>query len=106
GLLVSAYTRQIANFAGMMNFVVFPMFFLSSALYPLWKLRDAGADAVYWLSVLNPFTDAVELIRFAASARPQPAEPAVVARWGRSASLLAARGYDPQAGQTGRLKRA
>ena len=27
----------------MMNFVVFPMFFLSSALYPLWKLREAGA---------------------------------------------------------------
>ncbi len=39
GLLVSVYTPQIENFAGMMNFVVFPMFFLSSALYPLWKLQ-------------------------------------------------------------------
>ncbi len=27
GLLVSVYTRQLENFAGMMNFVVFPMFF-------------------------------------------------------------------------------
>src|SRR5690606_7420241 len=60
GLLVSVYTRQIENFAGMMNFVVFPMFFLSSALYPLWKLREAGADLVYWLSELNPFNHAVE----------------------------------------------
>lgn len=65
GLLVSVYTPQIENFAGMMNFVVFPMFFLSSALYPLWKLRESGADIVYWLSLVNPFTHAVELIRFA-----------------------------------------
>ena len=51
---------------GMMNFVIFPMFFLSSALYPLWKLREAGAQAIYWLRAGNPFTHAVELIRFAA----------------------------------------
>lgn len=42
GLAVSVYIRQIENFAGMMNFVIFPMFFLSSALYPLWILREAG----------------------------------------------------------------
>ena len=66
GLLVSVYTPQIENFAGMMNFVVFPMFFLSSALYPLWKLREAGAYPIYYASLANPFTYAVELIRFAA----------------------------------------
>jgi ABC-2 type transport system permease protein len=66
GLVVSVYTRQIENFAGMMNFVIFPMFFLSSALYPLWKLREAGAQTIYWLALCNPFTHAVELIRYAA----------------------------------------
>ena len=106
GLLVSVYTRQIENFAGMMNFVVFPMFFLSSALYPLWKLREAGADPVYWLSVANPFTHAVELIRFAAYGKLEPVALAVVAGCTLVAFFFAARGYDPQAGQIRRLKRA
>ena len=47
-----------------MNFVVFPMFFLSSALYPLWKMREAS-EIIYWICAANPFTHAVELIRFA-----------------------------------------
>ena len=29
-----------------MNFVIFPMYFLSTALYPLWKLQESGADWV------------------------------------------------------------
>ena len=47
-----------------MNFVIFPMFFLSSALYPLWKMLESS-DLLYRICVLNPFTHAVELIRFA-----------------------------------------
>src|SRR5437016_6286919 len=65
GLIFSVHIRQLENFAGMMNFVIFPMFFLSSALYPLWKLQESGAEIVYWLSVINPFTHSIELIRFA-----------------------------------------
>ncbi len=42
GLLLSSLIRQLENFAGVMNFVVFPMFFLSSALYPLWMMREAS----------------------------------------------------------------
>ena len=38
-LFLSVYIRQVENFAGAMNFVMFPMFFFSSALYPLWKLQ-------------------------------------------------------------------
>ncbi|HHY48741.1 MAG TPA: ABC transporter permease [Alphaproteobacteria bacterium] len=106
GLLVSVYTPQIENFAGMMNFVVFPMFFLSSALYPLWKLREAGAEPIYWLSVVNPFTHAVELMRFAAYGRMEWVALGVVTGVGVAAFLLAARGYDPQAGQIRRIKRA
>ena len=64
GMLLSSLVRQLENFAGIMNFVIFPMFFLSSALYPLWRLRE-GSELIYRIAVLNPFTHAVEMIRFA-----------------------------------------
>jgi ABC-2 type transport system permease protein len=64
GLLLSNAIRQLENFAGVMNFVIFPLFFLSSALYPLWKMRESS-EWLYWLCALNPFSHAVELVRFA-----------------------------------------
>ena len=64
GLLLSNGIRQLENFAGVMNFVIFPLFFLSSALYPLWKMREAS-EWLYWICAVNPFTHAVELVRFA-----------------------------------------
>ena len=63
GLFISSFIRQLENFAGVMNFVIFPMFFLSSALYPLWKMQEAG-PILYAICNTNPFTHAVELIRF------------------------------------------
>ena len=64
GLLISSTIRQLENFAGVMNFVIFPMFFASSALYPLWRLRESSV-LLYRIALFNPFTHAVELIRFA-----------------------------------------
>ena len=64
GLLLSSLIRQLENFAGVMNFVIFPMFFASSALYPLWKMQESSV-LLYWLCTLNPFTHGIELIRFA-----------------------------------------
>lgn len=64
GLLLSSFIKQLENFAGVMNFVIFPMFFLSTALYPLWKIQESSA-LLYQLSRANPFTHAVEMIRFA-----------------------------------------
>ncbi|MEG3765403.1 ABC transporter permease [Alteromonas sp. 14N.309.X.WAT.G.H12] len=64
GLVLSSFIRQLENFAGVMNFVVFPMFFLSSALYPLWKLKESNTF-LYYVAQYNPFTHGVELIRFA-----------------------------------------
>jgi ABC-2 type transport system permease protein len=64
GLLLSSLIQQLENFAGVMNFVIFPMFFLSSALYPLWRMKEASLQ-LYWLCSLNPFSHGVELIRFA-----------------------------------------
>jgi ABC-2 type transport system permease protein len=64
GLLMSSLVEQLENFAGVMNFVIFPMFFASTALYPLWHRSDASPVLV-WVAWLNPFSHAVELIRFA-----------------------------------------
>lgn len=64
GLLLSSLIRQLENFAGVMNFVIFPMFFASSALYPLWRIRDSSVP-LYNICLYNPFTSAVELVRFA-----------------------------------------
>ena len=50
-LFLSVYIRQVENFAGAMNFVMFPMFFFSSALYPLWKLRESGSEWVYYVAL-------------------------------------------------------
>ncbi|MFG5381457.1 ABC transporter permease [Yoonia sp. R2-816] len=64
GLLLSSFIKQLENFAGVMNFVIFPMFFMSSALYPLWKMAESS-ELLRDICAVNPFTHAVELIRFA-----------------------------------------
>lgn len=64
GLFLSSTIKQLENFAGVMNFIIFPMFFASSALYPLWRIRESS-PLLYQICAYNPFTHAVELIRFA-----------------------------------------
>jgi ABC-2 type transport system permease protein len=64
GMLLSSFIKQLENFAGVMNFVIFPMFFMSTALYPLWKIRESS-PVLCRLAEFNPFSQAVELIRFA-----------------------------------------
>jgi ABC-2 type transport system permease protein len=101
GLLVSAGIRQLENFAGVMNFVIFPMFFASSALYPIWRLEDSSA----WLATaakINPFTHAVELIRFALYLEIEPVSLAVVCAALVLFFALAAWGYEPGRGFWGR----
>jgi len=58
-MLVASRIRKLENFAVAMNFVIFPMFFLSGALYPTEKLAE-------WLQPLvrlNPLTYGVDLMR-------------------------------------------
>jgi ABC-2 type transport system permease protein len=64
GLLMSSVIKQLENFAGVMNFVIFPMFFASSALYPLYQMRRSSVE-LFWIATYNPFSRAVDLIRFA-----------------------------------------
>jgi ABC-2 type transport system permease protein len=77
GMLLSSLIRQLENFAGVMNFVIFPMFFASSALYPLWRVQE-GSPGLALVCEFNPFTHAVELIRFAFYGQINPLSLAVV----------------------------
>ncbi|SNS87618.1 MULTISPECIES: ABC transporter permease [unclassified Azospirillum] len=97
GMLLSSTIRQLENFAGVMNFVIFPAFFLSSALYPLWKMRE-GSEWLYQLARCNPFTHAVELIRFALYGRLEPAAAAWVAGATLVFLLLSFWAYNPARG--------
>lgn len=98
GLLLSVHIKQLENFAGTMNFVIFPMYFLSTALYPLWKLEESGAGWVYQVARFNPFTHAVEWLRFALYDKDPGSAPWVVLGTLGLCFVLACWGYDPQRG--------
>jgi ABC-2 type transport system permease protein len=98
GLLLSVHIKQLENFAGTMNFIIFPMYFLSTALYPLWKLEESGAAWVYQLARFNPFTHAVEWMRFALYGKDPGIAPWVVLGTLVVCFVLACWGYDPQRG--------
>lgn len=102
GLLLSSFIKQLENFAGVMNFVIFPMFFLSSALYPLWKMAESS-ELLYTICALNPFTQAVELIRFALYAQFNGIALLWTLIGAAIFTLLALWGYNPA--RTGLAKR-
>ena len=80
-----------------MNFVIFPMFFASSALYPLWRVQQSS-PVVYTICRFNPFTHAVELIRFALYMEIDWVSLAVVAGMTVVFTLGAILAYDPSRG--------
>jgi ABC-2 type transport system permease protein len=97
GLFLSSWIKQLENFAGVMNFVIFPMYFASPALYPLWRIQEAS-PLLYKICLANPFTYAVELIRFAFYGQIDWVSLAVVA--GCTTLFLAGAiiAYDPSRG--------
>lgn len=97
GLALSSVIKQLENFAGVMNFVIFPMFFLSSALYPLWKMAESSR-LLHDISAYNPFTHAVELIRFALYSQLNLTALLWVCLSGMALLALALLGYDPARG--------
>ena len=106
GLLLSVSVKQLENFAGTMNFVIFPMFFISSALYPLWKLEESGAEIIHLMAQFNPFTHAIELIRFALYGQFNALSFTVVIAVLFVVFILAVWGYDPQRGLVKKVRRA
>jgi ABC-2 type transport system permease protein len=100
-LFMSSVIKQLENFAGVMNLVIFPMFFASSALYPLWRIKESS-PLLYEICRANPFTHAVELIRFALYGQIEPVSLAIVL--GCIVLFLAAAiyAYNPSKGLLGR----
>lgn len=106
GLFLSSIIKQLENFAGIMNFVIFPMFFASSALYPLWRMKESSL-LLYNICAYNPFTHAVELVRFALYAEFNLQAFAVVVVTTIVFISMAVYGYDPSRGLLGtRRKKA
>jgi ABC-2 type transport system permease protein len=97
GMLISSGIKQLENFAGVMNFVIFPMFFASSALYPLWRVQE-GSPMLYYVCQFNPFTHAVELIRFALYGKLNLVSLAVVGGCTAAFMIGAMFAYDPARG--------
>ncbi|MGH7510629.1 MAG: ABC transporter permease [Gemmatimonadales bacterium] len=67
GLLVAARLRSVENFAGVINVVLFPLLFVSGALYP----TGGMPGPLRLLARINPVTYQVDLMRHAFA---QPAE--------------------------------
>ena len=75
GLLVAVRLRSVENFAGVINVVLFPLLFVSGALYP----TQGMPAALRWLARVNPVSYEVDLMRHAFG---QPTEfPAVNDVW-------------------------
>lgn len=61
GVLCGTFAKSIDGFAVMMNFVIFPVFFFSGALYPI----DPMPTLAKWVAMVNPFSYCVDLLRHA-----------------------------------------
>ena len=61
GLLVAARLRSVENFAGVINVVLFPLLFVSGALYP----TEGMPPGLRLLARANPVTYQVDLMRHA-----------------------------------------
>ena len=95
GLLLAARLRSVENFAGIINVLLFPLLFLSGALYP----TDGMPAGLRTLARLNPVSYAVDLMRYALG---QPAEATAPVAAGAVlgvtalAFLIAALLFDPE----------
>src|SRR5260370_20707075 len=105
-LLLAAALRSLENFAGVMNFVVFPMLFLSGALYPIGHLGRLFRALAYG----NPLAYGVDLLKHALLAAwagagyggelPVPLDIAALLGFAAGALAAAAPLLAPQGGAT------
>lgn len=101
GLALSSTVKQLENFAGVMNFVIFPCFFLSTALYPLWRMAESSR-LLRDICAVNPFSQGVELIRFALYGQLNAAALGWTVLAFFVFGALAVWGYDPARGMVRR----
>src|SRR3546814_16597118 len=79
GMFLSSRIRQPEHFAGVLTFLIFPLFFMSSALSPLWRVR-AGRVLLAELCQYNPLTYVSELVHPQPSLDFNPTAPPQVGR--------------------------
>ncbi len=60
GAAIASMVEDFQGFQAINNFLIFPLFFLSSALYPLTN----APDALRWIASANPITYAVDALRY------------------------------------------
>ena len=94
GMVLAGRIRQLENFAGVMNFVIFPLFFLSPALYPLARMAE-DAPYLYALARINPFTHVVEGYRATLDGSFAPLTMVIVLVYLALVGVVAVRAYDP-----------
>ena len=61
GMVTASFSRTLDNFAAAMNFVIFPVFFLSGSLYPVQSLPVILKRA----ATINPYTYGVDFLKHA-----------------------------------------
>ena len=61
GGLIAVWSKSIENFGVIMNFFIFPLFFLSGALYPVSQLPPF----LHYVVLANPFSYGVDLLKHA-----------------------------------------
>ena len=61
GMVTASFSRTMDNFAAAMNFVIFPVFFLSGSLYPVQTLPIILKRA----ATINPYTYGVDFLKHA-----------------------------------------
>jgi ABC-2 type transport system permease protein len=61
GIVTASFSRTLDNFAATMNFVIFPVFFLSGSLYPVQSLPVVLKRA----ATINPYTYGVDFLKHA-----------------------------------------
>ena len=64
GTLIAVFSKALEDFAVIMNFVIFPVFFLSGALYPIEHLPGV----LKAVALVNPFSYGVDLLKHALGA--------------------------------------
>ena len=85
GILVAAFTRTLENYAAIMNFVIFPVFFLSGSLYPVERLPEA----LRAVALVNPYSYGVDLLKHAFGG----ASPSFGAEYGFGTDLAVLAGF-------------
>lgn len=60
GVTLSTFMEDVHGFQLVINFFVFPLFFLSGALFPIGELPAM----IRWLAMINPLTYGVDLLRY------------------------------------------